>query len=150
MKKEKGITIIEFTLMSSFLMLILLAIASIGYFMFSMQAVNESVRSAARMASVCQLNDADMATFIANNSYISSMAAENIEIAYLNEAGQVLATPDPEDVRFVRARAVNMDYRFVALLSFLGESGVISMPSFETTIPSESLGLVPNEANTDC
>lgn len=150
MKKEKGITIIEFTLMSSFLMLILLAIASIGYFMFSMQAVNESVRSAARMASVCQLNDADMATFIANNSYISSMAAENIEIAYLNGAGQVLVAPDAEDVRFVRARAVNMDYRFVALLSFLGESGVISMPSFETTIPSESLGLVPNEANTDC
>lgn len=150
MKNERGITIIEFTLMSSFLMLILLAIASIGYFMFSMQAVSESVRAAARMASVCQMHDADINTYISDNAYISSMAAENIEIEYLDASGTVLVAPDSEDVRFVRARAADMDYRFVALLSFIGDSGVIEMPSFETTIPSESLGMVPNASNTDC
>jgi hypothetical protein len=150
MKKQSGITIIEFTLMSSFLMLIVLAIGSIGYFMFSMQAVSDAVRSAARMASVCQINDSDIKTYIANNSYISSIGTENIEIEYLDGGSNVLATPDSEDVRFVRARATGIDYRFVALLSFLGDSGVMTMPSFETTIPSESLGQVPNDTNTDC
>ncbi|MFM2590091.1 TadE/TadG family type IV pilus assembly protein [Vibrio sp. TBV020] len=150
MRKQAGITIIEFTLVSSFLMMIILAIASIGYFIFSMQSVSESVRAAARMASVCQLNDSDIKTFISNTSYISSLAVENIEIEYLDGSSNVLATPDSEDVRFVRARATGMDYRFVSILSFLGDSGVIAMPSFETTIPSESLGLVPNDTNTDC
>ncbi|EEX92445.1 hypothetical protein VIOR3934_17027 [Vibrio orientalis CIP 102891 = ATCC 33934] len=150
MRKVKGITIIEFTLMSSFLMMIMLAIASIGYFMFSMQAVSESVRTAARMASVCQLNDSGIKTYVVDNSYISSVTTSKIAIDYLDEASNVLASPNSEDVRFVRARAVDMNYRFVALLSFLGESGVIEMPSFETTIPSESLGLVPNDTDTDC
>lgn len=150
MKKVKGITVVEFTLMSSFLMMIMLAIASIGYFMFSMQAVSESVRTAARMASVCQLHDSGIKTYVADNSYISTLTTSKIVIEYLDEASNVLASPNSEDVRFVRARAVDMNYRFVALLSFLGESGVIAMPSFETTIPSESLGLVPNDTDTDC
>ena len=98
MKNERGMTIIEFTLMSSFLMLILLAIASIGYFMFSMQAVSESVRAAARMASVCQMHDADINTYISDNAHISTMAAENIEIEYLDASGTVLV-PD-QDARF--------------------------------------------------
>ncbi|WP_394125563.1 TadE/TadG family type IV pilus assembly protein [Vibrio hepatarius] len=150
MKKVKGITIIEFTVMSSFLMMIMLAIASIGYFMFSMQAVSESVRAAARMAAVCEINDTGIKTFVANTSYISSVGEANITIEYLDEGSNVLATPVAEDVRFVRARATDLNYRFVALLSFIGDSGVLPMPSFETTIPSESLGQVPNDTDTDC
>ncbi|MBW3698324.1 pilus assembly protein [Vibrio sp. T187] len=150
MKRLSGITIIEFTLMSSFMMLILLAIVSFGHFMYSMQGVNEAVRAAARMASVCQIGDVGIKNYISSNSYISAIENENIEIDYLDGSGSVLVGPSSEDVRFVRARAVDLDYQFITILNFLGDSGLITLPSFETTIPSESLGLVPNDVDTDC
>ncbi|MGF1755145.1 pilus assembly protein [Vibrio makurazakiensis] len=150
MKKTSGITIIEFTITSSFLMLVLLSIVSLGYFMYSMQAVNDAVRTAARMASVCQISDSGIKDYVSNNSYVSIIENENIEIDYLDESGTVLAAPSSEDVRFVRAKAVDLDFQFISLLSFLGDSGLIEFASFETVIPSESLGLVPDGTDTDC
>lgn len=150
MKKVKGITTVEFTIIASFLMLIMLTIFSVGYYMFAMQAVSESVRAAARMAAVCEVNDAGIKTYIANTSYVSMIDESKIKIEYLDENSNVLVAPNAEDVRFVRAQATDLSYQFTAILSFLGESGLISMPSFETTIPSESLGQVPDDTNTDC
>ncbi|MCW8334179.1 pilus assembly protein [Vibrio sp. SCSIO 43135] len=150
MKKMNGVTVVEFAMTSTFLMLVLLAVVSIGHFMYSMQAVNEAVRAAARMAAVCQVGDVAVKNYVASYSYISSIGSDNIEIEYLDGSSNVLVGPSPEDVRFVRARAVNLDYQFVALLTFLGENGLMALPSFETTIPSESLGLVPNDTDTNC
>lgn len=139
---NKGITILEFTLTSSFLMLVLLSIISIGMFMFSMQAVNESVRTAARMAAVCEIHDSAIKTYVADNSLVSMVGVDEIIIEYLGEDSQVLPSPiSVEDVWFVRASATGLSYQFISLLDFLGENGLITIPSFETTIPSESLGI---------
>lgn len=150
MKKRSGMAIIEFTLMSSFLMLLLMSVLSVGYLVFSMQAVSESVRVAARLAAVCQIGDDGVATYVATNSHAASLLAENIQIEYLDVNSNVIATPDSEDVWFVRARATGINYHMMSILSFLGENGVMDLSGFEMTIPSESLGLVPNGANTDC
>lgn len=152
MKKVRGLAVLEFTLIASTLMLVLLAIFAIGHFVFTLQSVNESTRIAARMAAVCQIGDGDIGTFVADNSYMNSVSAANIEIEYLDENANILASPSSEDVRFVRARAVDLDYQFIAILNFLGENGLMTIPPFETTIPNESLGLVPisGESNTDC
>lgn len=150
MRKQHGMAIIEFTLMASFLMLLLLSVLSVGYLLFSMQAVSESVRVAARLAAVCQIGDDGVANYVASTSHAISFLAENIEIEYLDVDSNVLATPNSEDVWFVRARATGINYQMMSILSFLGENGVMDLSGFEMTIPSESLGMVPNGANTDC
>ena len=151
-KKVKGLAVIEFTIMSSFFLLLIFSILSIGMLMFSMQAVSEATRTAARMAAVCQIGDAGIKDYVSANSLVSMVGVENIEIEYLDENSSVLATPTISNVRFVRAKAVGLNYQLTALLNFLGTNGLITIPSFETTIPSESLGIVtvPSESNTDC
>ncbi|MDN3685019.1 hypothetical protein QW180_21290 [Vibrio sinaloensis] len=86
-------------------MVLLMSVLSVGYLIFSMQAVSESVRVAARLAAVCQIGDDGVATYVANNSYAASLLAKNIEIEYLDADSNVLATPDSAEVWFVRARA---------------------------------------------
>lgn len=152
LKRQRGLAVIEFTIMASFFMLLIFAIISIGMFMFSLQAVSEATRTAARMAAVCQINDAGVHDYVVGNSFVSIIGVDNIEIEYLDENSAVLATPALEDVRFVRARAVGLNYQFVSILDFLGNNGLMTIPDFETTIPSESLGIVTvtGESDTDC
>ncbi|PMH41240.1 hypothetical protein BCU68_06055 [Vibrio sp. 10N.286.49.B3] len=138
-KQQQGLAIIEFTWASVVLFLLIFSIISIGYFMFVLQAVNESTRHAARLAAVCPISSSSsIATIAANNGLVSGISG--IEVEYLDVNGAVLASPSKNNVRFVRARAVGLNYQFISLLNFLGSSGLVSIPSFETTIPSESLG----------
>ncbi|MDE1314822.1 pilus assembly protein [Vibrio aestuarianus] len=147
----QGIAVIEFTLASSVLFVLLFSIISIGYLMFSLQAINDVTRKAARLAAVCQISQSQqIASSVAASSAIAGIDADSIEIEYLDQDGAVLASPTVQNVRFVRARVVNLTYQLLSLLEFLGESGLINIPSFETTIPSESLGIVPNGTNTNC
>ncbi|BBL92446.1 pilus biosynthesis protein TadE (plasmid) [Vibrio rotiferianus] len=151
-KQVKGLAVIEFTIMSSFFLLLIFSILSIGMLMFSMQAVSEATRTAARMAAVCQIGDAGVKDYVSTNSLVSMVGVDNIQIEYLDENSSVLATPTINNVRFVRARAVGLNYQLMSLLGFLGTNGLITIPSFETTIPSESLGIVTvaSESDTDC
>ncbi|MDE1349235.1 pilus assembly protein [Vibrio aestuarianus] len=147
----QGIAVIEFTLASSVLFVLLFSIISIGYLMFSLQAINDVTRKAARLAAVCQISQSQqIASSVAASSVIAGIDADSIEIEYLDQDGVVLASPTAQNVRFVRARVVSLTYQLLSLLDFLGESGLIDIPSFETTIPSESLGIVPNGTNTNC
>ncbi len=152
MKKVQGLAVIEFTIMASFFMLLIFSIISIGMFMFSMQAVNDATRTAARMAAVCQIGDTDVHSHVSTNSLVSFIGVDDIKIEYLDENAAVLATPNLADVRFVRASAVGLSYQLTSILNFLGTNGLMSIPSFETTIPSESLGVVTltGESDTDC
>lgn len=152
LKKVQGIAIVEFTIISTFFLFLIFSILSVGMMMFSMQAVSEATRTAARMAAVCPIGDTGIKDYVADNSLVSMVGVDNIEIEYLDEDSNVLASPNIDDVRFVRARAVGLNYQLTSILDFLGTSGLMSIPSFETTIPSESLGVVslPSEADTDC
>ncbi|ERB66226.1 hypothetical protein N779_05855 [Vibrio coralliilyticus OCN008] len=57
MKMQKGVTIIEFTLVSTTLLLIIFGVIEVGRYVYSLQVVNDMTRVAARLAVVCRVED---------------------------------------------------------------------------------------------
>ncbi|HDM8039841.1 TPA: pilus assembly protein [Vibrio fluvialis] len=53
---QQGVTIIEFTVVSAATLLLIFAILEAGYFVFSMQSLNDLTRRTARIAAVCQVD----------------------------------------------------------------------------------------------
>ncbi|MFA0676813.1 TadE/TadG family type IV pilus assembly protein, partial [Vibrio sp. 10N.222.51.A6] len=58
-KKHSGLAIIEFTIVSWLVFLLIFLILALGAYVFSLQIVNEATRKAARLATVCYVLDRD-------------------------------------------------------------------------------------------
>lgn len=160
---QKGITIIEFTLVLIGAMTLMVAAFEFGRYVFSMQMLNEMSRKAARLAVVCSINDrddiADLAEVVENRPV--GFVATNLSIDYIDATGTSVNVDDfaslsvsdqnfvMSQVRFVRAEIVDYQFQFFPLLSFIGDAGAIGTPSFPTILPVESLGIVrPNTGQT--
>ncbi|ROV60107.1 pilus assembly protein [Vibrio ponticus] len=168
--KQKGVTQVEFVIIATSVLLLLFAILEFAAYFYSTQMVNEVTRRAARLATVCHISDRDDIPQLNSLSalYPSGFAAENVEITYLDSSGSevdvsgFLSIPPADtatlqaqfdQVRYVRARAINYNYDFIVLSTLLSIAG--STPSFETILPAESLGILrqatsAGETRTDC
>ncbi|SEG24368.1 TadE/TadG family type IV pilus assembly protein [Vibrio hangzhouensis] len=162
-KRQKGITIIEFTLIALGLFVLMFLAFEIGRYMFSMQMLNEMTRKSARLAVVCSILDQqDIASLpeVVENRPLG-FDTEDLVISYLDRTGSVVETTgfgsmsiDEQNfvlsqVRFVKSEVMSGEtgyrFRFFPLLAFVGDGGAVSVPPFTTTLPVESLGIVrPN------
>ncbi|CAM3995665.1 TadE family protein [Vibrio neonatus] len=153
-KKNRGLAVIEFTIVSTVLLIALFAIMEFARFVFSLQMLNEVTRKSARLASVCyvteQGNIPSLAsiTAVAPSGYEPSM----LSIDYLDGSGQLVDTAifnsgsatveqvdeQFEKIRFVRTKIENFSFGFSLLSSLLGS---VVTPNFETIVPAESLGI---------
>ncbi|UUM30077.1 TadE/TadG family type IV pilus assembly protein [Vibrio japonicus] len=154
-RKQSGITIVEFTLLASVLLLILFAIIEIAIYAYSLQSMSDMSRRAARIAAVCVVNDSDIKTLALSEGAPDGFTADNLEIEYLDSAGSVLVDPvaNHVSIHYVRARIVDFDYGFSGLLSFLGNNGLVPVAGFQTILPAESLGVLrsdDSDAKTEC
>ncbi|AMF95223.1 pilus assembly protein [Vibrio fluvialis] len=155
---QRGMTLVEFTFLASVLLLILFAIMEIGMYVYSIQTINNITRKAARFATVCVVSDPDIPSLALNDGAPDGFTSSNLVIEYLGSDGAKVAEPPAShyaDIYYVRARVTGYSYQFSGLLSFLGNSGVVSVPDFETTLPSESLGILRPDSSdpddkTDC
>ncbi|MBY7804556.1 pilus assembly protein [Vibrio fluvialis] len=154
-KKQHGITVVEFSIVASVFLLILFAVIEIGIFVFQLQSMNDISRRAARLATVCVVNDPDIKALVLTEWTPNGFTRANIEITYLKADGAVVADPVVEhsSIRYVSARIVDYNYGFSGILTFLGNNGFVPVPNFQTILPAESLGVLkendPN-AKTDC
>lgn len=152
-RRIKGLAIIEFTIVSGFVFLLLFLILALGAYVFSLQMVSEATRKAARLATVCSVLDRDnIAGMVVDDIPLVGFTNANLEVAYLDASGGEV-TSDFEanfgSIKFVRARATGYGIQLISNLSFLGENGFLAAPAFETILPAESLGVVRAEAGTD-
>ncbi len=145
-KKQGGLAIIEFTIVSSVLLLLLFGIIEIGRFLFSLQMLNDITRKAARLATVCFIIDDTTLNTKAFGSTFNSpidLSTLTIDIDYLDDVGASVADPTTEagfgTVRYVRARISGFSYSFSTLAGLFGT--LTNVDAFETTLPSESLGV---------
>lgn len=150
-----GLTVIEFTIVATVLLIILFAIFEIAVFVYSLQTLNDISRRSARIATVCVVNDSEIKTLVFSEWTPKDFTVDNIEINYLDEYGDVIADPVAGhiNIRYVRSRIINYDYGFSGALGFLSDNGVITVPDFQTTLPAESLGVLrvdDPDAKTDC
>ncbi|MCZ4295487.1 TadE/TadG family type IV pilus assembly protein [Vibrio sinaloensis] len=161
MKKQKGLSIIEFTLVSTALLLVIFSVIEVGRYIYSLQMVNDMTRIAARLAVVCKVEDkANIPALAVVSGAPYGFSASNLTIEYLDASGNVIQGTLTDDaifptIEYVRAKVVDFEYQFTGLLSFINLTGGLSVPEFETTRPRENLGHhreTPfNEENsTDC
>lgn len=142
-RKQQGVTVVEFSVVASMLLLLIFAILELGYFTFSMQALNDLTRRAARIATVCKVGDEDIKPLALAEHVPKNFTSENLSIDYLDADGQVVTniSATNADIHYVRAKVVNYNYGFSGILNFLGDQGVITVAPFETVLAAESLGM---------
>ncbi len=156
--KQTGLAVIEFTIVSSVLLLVLFSIMDAGRYMYTAQILNDITRKTARMAAVCKVEDKNsMTTLSTITSHAPSQfsVAANLTIDYIGLDGQSVPTPasNYSAIVFVRATVSNVAYQSFSLLSIFTSSN--AFPDFVTEVPVESLGVLKptknrNESTTDC
>ncbi|MFA0123536.1 pilus assembly protein, partial [Vibrio sp. 10N.261.48.A2] len=105
-------------------------------------------------ATVCYVADRDnIAGMVVADLPLVGFTAANLEVAYLDVSGNEITSgydTDPvfSSIKFVRARATGYGIQLIDNLSFLGTSGYLAAPSFETILPAESLGVVRADSET--
>lgn len=146
MGKQRGISIVEFTVVSTAILLIMLSIIETSRYLNALQVVNEVSRVAARLAAVCRVEDQNDIRGLVMPEYAPSGLEESmILVDYLDESGAPVNGTLTDDavfrtIKYVRARVVGFRYQFTGILSFINMTGVLSVPEFETIRPRENLG----------
>jgi Flp pilus assembly protein TadG len=94
-KFQKGTTTVEFAIVGSVAMLVLLTVIEFSRVLFVVNALGEGARRGARMAIVCPINDPAIAqTSIFSRSggsnaspVIQDLTTANVSVQYLDQAG---------------------------------------------------------------
>jgi hypothetical protein len=155
-RRQTGATTVEFAIIGATALLILFALIEVGRAMFVLNALGESTRRAARIATVCPLNDpaiAEVALFNAPGGgtaprIVAGLTPANLDIDYLAADGTVLGNPAANftQIQFVRARIVNFQHQMlIPFAEFL-----FTTPDFATTLRRESLGVPRDGAVQPC
>ncbi|OAJ92476.1 TadE/TadG family type IV pilus assembly protein [Vibrio bivalvicida] len=146
MKRQTGISVIEFTIISTALMLVIFSVIEVGRYVYSLQVINDVTRIAARLAVVCRVEDRNDIPALSIPTYApGGLTAANVVVDYLDESGNVVVGTLTDDdvfstIRYVRARVVDFNYQYTGLLSFVNLTGLLAVPEFETIRPRENLG----------
>ena len=143
---QRGTTTVEFAFIGATMLMLIFGVIEIGRAMFVLNALGEATRRAARMATVCPINDpaiAQVGLFNApgssGNRILGNLSAANFAVEYLNSDGGVVADPvgNFSQIEFVRTRIANYQHR--VLIPFANT--LFTTPGFATTLRRESLGV---------
>ncbi len=148
-RKQRGLATVEAAIVGLVAMITLFGVIEVARVFFVMNALEEATRRGARVAAVCQLNDAAIAEVTvfnpsgggANSALLPGLTTGNVLVQYLDEGGNVLGAPGGSFglIRFVRVSIVNFAHQLIIPLA----TRTFTMPNFATTIPAESLGVWP-------
>lgn len=148
--RQRGASTVEFALVGAIFLLLVLAIVEIGRAMFTWNALTESTRMGARAAAVCAIQSNSIAdTALFNNmNIVPGLQAAHVNVNYLDAGGTVVANPNPGNAAgFMSVRFVQVSIQGYNLDLMIPGFGSITLPPFTTTVPRESLGIVPKEAS---
>jgi hypothetical protein len=156
--RQRGTTTVEFAIVGSLAILVLLTVIEFSRLLFVVNALGEGARRGARMAVVCPINDPAIrrvAVFSRASGGDTSPIVKDLDVAdvtvrYLDRYGADIGDPTSAagflDIRYVRVSIDNFQHRLVLPLPI----GPITLPSNPTTLPRESLGVPRAEAVQPC
>jgi hypothetical protein len=152
--RQKGLYIVEFAFVAALFLVLLFGMLEFGRALFVWNTLTEATRRGARLAAVCPMDHASIANVTVFNVPAASGASPilpnlnsaNVVPEYLDQNGFPTAIFD--DIRYVRVSIVGFQHTLLipALLPGL-PAMTLNAPTFETTLPSESLGCVPDMDN---
>lgn len=155
-KKEKGSTLVEFSIIAGFFFMLIFAIIEFGRLLFTWHVLNETSRRSARLAAVCQITTSEQQDIklagIVENVPLPNFTANNIQLSFLDSVGDeitgdITETVNFNQIEFVEATIVN--YQLALLIPLATFDVNFTAPEFKTILPRESLG-VTRTGYTDC
>jgi Flp pilus assembly protein TadG len=151
-RRQRGLSIVEFAIVAAVLFILIFGVIEVARAFFVASTLDEATRRGARMAAVCQVNDAAIAQAAAfDNAVIPDLDAGDISVEYLTATGGIVANPaNPAFfrlIRYVRVRVVG--YQHQMFIPFATALLPFTMPEFATILPRESLG-ISREGVTPC
>lgn len=139
-RRQRGIAAVEFALVAALFFTILIGTMEMGRILFYWNSAAEATRLGARIAVVCDLNDADIKTRM--QTMLSILPADKITISYL-PSGCTVNNCDSVTVSILPSVPVATFLPYVPLS--------LTLPPFATTLPRESmLSTVGGQANPVC
>lgn len=145
-------TTVEFALVGLVVFVVLFGCLEFGRALYVYNTLTEGTRRAARVAAVCPFNHPSVANVAIFNTpggastgvSIQGLSTANVQIRYLDESGAVSGTYAA--TAFVRVAIVG----FQLTLNIPLVAPTITLPTFGTTLPSESLGFNPDTGARSC
>lgn len=141
-ERQKGLTSVEFAIVGMFLLVILFAILEFGRVLFTLNVLQEGARRGARVAAVSAPNSAAVgdAALFRNESLQSLPGLKNatVETRYLTR--DATDTQDINAMQYVRVSITAPDIELRIPLVW----PTITPPVYSSTLPRESLGVVPD------
>jgi Flp pilus assembly protein TadG len=139
--KQHGTTTVEFAIIGALLLTLIFAVIEFGRALFVFSALSEGTRRAARLASICPVNSAAIATaatFPGQPGFLPGFSTANVQLSYLDQNGAIVASPatNVPAIRYVRVSITN--YQFALAIPFIAPT--ITAPAFPVTLLRESLG----------
>jgi Flp pilus assembly protein TadG len=144
MRRQRGLTTVEFAIVGAVALLVLILCIEIARALFVWNTITEATRRGARVAVVSPMNDVAIANAVlAFSAYLSDFSAANITVTYRDAAWAT--TTVSAEVAFVTVAITGYTHQFlVPAFVTLGPTAVL-MPPFTTTLPAESLGFDPDD-----
>ncbi len=151
--RQQGLTTVEFSIIGTLFFIVLFAVIEFGRMLFVWNTLTEATRRGARVAVVCPPGHVAIARIAVFNDpgtsgaspVVNGLDPADVVVEYLDQAGVLVATPaaNPEKVEYVRVRISGYQHSLlIPLFNRLFTDADI--PDFETTLPRESLGAVPD------
>jgi len=158
-RKQQGVATVEFAIIGALLMLLLLGVIEFARLVFVWNTGTEATRRGARVAAVCPVNDPAIRNITVFNddatsgpsALITGLSSADVQVEYLDAGGNPLdctycnCDDTCGDASFVSIKYVQVginNYQHTLLLP-PPFNVTITMPPFESTLPRESLGVVP-------
>lgn len=166
--RQKGLTTVEFAIIGALFFIVLFGVIEFGRMLFVWNTLTEATRRGARVAAVCPVNHPAIARKTVFNDentdgsspILSNLSTDDVEVQYLEDDGDVIADPvaNFSDIAYVRVSisggsdgVAGYQHDLLVLPALIpGLTGTLTAPEFETTLPRESLGVVPGIAEPQC
>ncbi len=155
-RRQSGVTTVEFAIIGTVALLTLFGAIEVGRAVFVMNTLNETTRRAARVATVCPINDPaifEVAMFNAPGGgtatqFVPGLGPQHIVLEYLDQSGDPITDPVADFVQIYYVRTRIVGYRHEMLIPFASQ--FFSAPEFGTTLRRESLGVPRQGAIEPC
>ena len=151
-KHQQGLATVEFAFIGLLMIIVFFAVIEFGRLLWVWNTLAEAARRGARAAVVCPVDHAapaNIAVFNAPNvngasPVLTGLTPANVSVQYLDSAS--VPTDVFEDIRYARVSITG--YSFNLLIPTL--NATLTAPDFATTLPRESLGIVPGVLTPQC
>ena len=146
LRYQRGVTSVEFSIIGTLLFILLFGIIEFGRLLSTFVTLGESTRRAARLATVCPVNDPGITnTGLFGN--LPGFTSTNLQIQYLKDDGTILGSPagaDYPNIQYVRVQVTG--YTISLAIPLINPR--VPAPAFAVTLPREALGVTRDTTYT--